>query len=379
MSRYVVTMPQLGESVSEGTISRWLINPGDRVAEFDAMVEINTDKVDAEVPAPVTGVLTEILAPEGAVVRVGADIAVMEVAGVADPDVPPATPATDLATQLKKMDSPNASKSEAVEGEDSPFAPSPPREGSAPSLSAPLASASPQPRLEGDEIVRLTPLRRRIAENMTLSKATIPHAWQMQEVDMSGVARSLAANRGSVRREHATSLSYLAFVVAAAAASLRQLPEVNSTFAEGHLVLHRAINIGIAVGLPEGVVVPVIKGADRLAIADLAIAIGDLTTRARARQLVTDDVSGGTFTVNNSGSLGTLLSYSVIAPGQSALVTMGSVVDRPIAVSGAVEVRPMMYLSLSLDHRVMDGLQAAAFLGACRQWLESVTPTTPPV
>jgi 2-oxoisovalerate dehydrogenase E2 component (dihydrolipoyl transacylase) len=381
MSRYLVTMPQLGESVTEGTISRWLINPGDRIVEFDAMVEINTDKVDAEVPAPVTGVLTEILAPEGAVVPVGADIAVMEVASVADPDVTAAAPAPDSATTSQQADSadaePGASSPQPVDIGRSPVASPLPLKSSAPSAGA--TSAIPQPGLDGDEIVRLTPMRRRIAENMALSKATIPHAWQVQEVDMSGVARSLAANRGSVRRQHGASLSYLHFVVAAAAASLRQLPEVNSTFAEDHLVVHRAINIGIAVGLPEGVVVPVIKGADRLAIADLAIAIGDLTTRARARQLVTEDVSGGTFTVNNSGSLGTLLSYSVIAPGQSALVTMGSVVDRPIAVSGTVEVRPMMYLSLSLDHRVMDGLKAAEFLGACRQWLEGVTPTNPPV
>jgi 2-oxoisovalerate dehydrogenase E2 component (dihydrolipoyl transacylase) len=180
-----------------------------------------------------------------------------------------------------------------------------------------------------------------------------------------------------VRREHGASLSFLAYVVAAAASSLRKFPEVNSTFAEDRVILHGAINIGIAVGLPDGVVVPVVKNADRLSILELAIAVSDLTTRARAKQLVPDDVAGGTFTVNNSGSLGTLLSYSVIAPGQSALVTMGSVVDRPIALNGQLEVRPMMYLSLSLDHRVMDGLQAAAFLGGCRTWLESVTPSSP--
>jgi 2-oxoisovalerate dehydrogenase E2 component (dihydrolipoyl transacylase) len=214
---------------------------------------------------------------------------------------------------------------------------------------------------------------------MALSKATIPHAWQMQEVDMSAVSGSLKVNRGTVRRQYGVSLSFLTYMVAAAAASLRKFPEVNSTFAEDGIIVHRAINIGVAMGLPEGVIVPVIKNADRLSIPELAVALGDLTARARARQLVTADPSGGTFTVNNSGSLGTLLSYSVIAPGQSAVVTMGSVVDRPVAVNGKAEVRPMMYLSLSLDHRVMDGLQASSFLGACRQWLESVTPTEPSV
>jgi 2-oxoisovalerate dehydrogenase E2 component (dihydrolipoyl transacylase) len=386
MSRYLVTMPQLGESVTEGTISRWLVNPGDRVAEFDAMVEINTDKVDAEVPAPVTGVLTEILAPEGSVVPVGADIAVLEVNGAAGGDIdltttevvaiPSPEPSTTrqqaAVAQLEAADDSSVPVVLARE----PEVPTPARRRAA---SRTATSVAPLLSLEGDEIKPLTPTRRRIAERMALSKATIPHAWQMQEVDMSAVGGSLKVNRGAVRRQYGVSLSFLTYMVAAAAASLRKFPEVNSTFSEDGIIVHRAINIGVAMGLPEGVIVPVIKNADRLSIPELAVALGDLTVRARARQLVTADLSGGTFTVNNSGSLGTLLSYSVIAPGQSAVITMGSVVDRPVAVNGKAEVRPMMYLSLSLDHRVMDGLQASSFLGACRQWLESVTPTEPAV
>lgn len=386
MSRYLVTMPQLGESVTEGTISRWLVNPGDRVAEFDAMVEINTDKVEAEVPAPVTGVLTEILAPEGAVVPVGADIAVLEVNGAAGGDIDAATtevaaiPAAEPSTTRQQT---AVAQSDAADDSSVPDAvaqqPEVPTPAGRRLASRTAAVVAPQTSLEGDEIIPLTPTRRRIAERMALSKATIPHAWQMQEVDMSAVGGSLKANRGTVRRQYGVSLSFLTYMVAAAAASLRKFPEVNSTFAEDGIVVHRAINIGVAMGMPEGVIVPVVKNADRLSIPELAVALGDLTARARARQLVTADLSGGTFTVNNSGSLGTLLSYSVIAPGQSAVVTMGSVVDRPVAVNGKAEVRPMMYLSLSLDHRVMDGLQASSFLGACRQWLESVTPTEPAV
>ncbi|MFZ0129949.1 MAG: dihydrolipoamide acetyltransferase family protein [Candidatus Dormiibacterota bacterium] len=383
MSRYLVTMPQLGESVTEGTISRWLVNPGDRVAEFDAMVEINTDKVDAEVPAPVTGVLTEILAAEGAVVPVGADIAVLEVNGAAGGDIDvatievAATPAAPPARQQAVAQSDAADDSSVADVvTQQPDVPTPPRRRAA---SGPATVVAPPQSLEGDEVIPLTPTRRRIAERMALSKATIPHAWQMQEVDMSAVGGGLKVNRGTVRRQYGVSLSYLTYMVAAAAASLRKFPEVNSTFSEDGIIVHRAINIGVAMGLPEGVIVPVIKNADRLSIPELAVALGDLTARARARQLVTADLSGGTFTVNNSGSLGTLLSYSVIAPGQSAVITMGSVVDRPVAVNGKAEVRPMMYLSLSLDHRVMDGLQASSFLGACRQWLESVTPTEPAV
>ena len=380
MSRYLVTMPQLGESVTEGTISRWLVTPGDRIAEFDALVEINTDKVDAEVPAPVTGVLQEILAPEGAVVPVGADIAVMEVDGAGGPRAASLPPDEAHATQPEATTTPEL---QVADTQSAPAAVAPqPATLSverAPATPPIARTFAPPPALEGDEVVLLTPTRRRIAERMALSKATIPHAWQTQEVDMSAAAGSVQANRGAVRRRHGVSLSYLTYMVAAAAASLRKFPQVNSTFADDRIIIHRAINIGVAVGLPDGVVVPVVRNADRLSIAELAVALGDLTTRARAKQLVAADLSGGTFTVNNSGSLGTLLSYSVIAPGQSAVVTMGSVVDRPVAINGKAEVRPMMYLSLSLDHRVMDGLQASSFLGACRQWLESVTPTSPAV
>ena len=179
-----------------------------------------------------------------------------------------------------------------------------------------------------------------------------------------------------MRRQHDASLTYLPYVIAAVAASLRSHPTVNSTFAGDHVVVHHAINIGIAVGLPDGVIVPVISGADRLSITQLAVAVTDLTARAREKRLTADDLAGATLTVNNSGALGTLLSYSVITPGQAAIVTMGAVVDRPVAVDGQAVVKPMMYLCLSLDHRVMDGLEASAFLGGCRHLLESVSSAT---
>jgi 2-oxoisovalerate dehydrogenase E2 component (dihydrolipoyl transacylase) len=376
MSRYFVTMPQLGESVTEGTISRWLVSPGDTIAELDAMVEINTDKVDAEVPAPVTGVLTEILAPEGAVVSIGGNIAVIEVveAGhavapsgndpVATTSAPPSPPRETKVTQTPPV---RADATRMSSARELLVGATPPRA---------VAANAQVPALEGDQDVPLTPTRRRIAENTALSKATIPHAWQVQEVDMSGVATSIAANRGPIRRQHDASLTYLPYVVAAVAASLRSHPTVNSTFADDHIVVHREINIGIAVGLSDGVIVPVIRGADRMSITELAIAVTDLTTRAREKKLTTSDLAGATLTVNNSGALGTLLSYSVITPGQSAIVTMGAVIERPVAVDGQPVVRPMMYLCLSLDHRVMDGLEASAFLGGCRQSLEAVTTST---
>jgi 2-oxoisovalerate dehydrogenase E2 component (dihydrolipoyl transacylase) len=375
MSRYLVTMPQLGESVTEGTISRWLVMPGDSVSEFDAMVEINTDKVDAEVPAPVTGVVIEILAAEGMTVAVGDNIAVLEIETGDDgrtasekvPEVAPESePASPRAESLTKLEQAN---SEATSPGESPV---PPSHGPTP----PQLPAESSGTALVDEILPLTPVRRLIAERMTLSKTTIPHAWQTQEVDMSGVVASLARHRGAVRRNHGASLTYLSYVFRAVATSLREHSIVNSTFAGDHIVLHRAINIGIAVGIPRGVVVPVIRGADGLSIVDVAVAAADLTARAKDNALSAADLDGATFTLNNSGALGTLLSYSVIPPGQSAELTMGAVVDRPVSVDRKPTVRPMMYMCLSIDHRVMDGLEASGFLGSCRRWLEGVTADT---
>ena len=362
MTRYFITMPQLGESVTEGVIARWLVAPGDKLVEFDPMVEINTDKVDAEVPAPVTGVLAEILEPEGAVVPVGANIAIVEIDAVDDPNVGiVAAKGRHLPTTVTTSGSQQTAPQPS--GVTQPL--------------EPAVAGPPGPGLDEDEVVALTPTRRLIAERMVRAKSTIPHAWQTQEVDMSGAAASLVANRFDAQRQNGASLSYLVYVVAGVAASLRVHPVVNSTFEENHIVMHRAINIGIPVGLPDGVIVPVIRRADRLSIAELATAIADVVRRGRERQLSAAELTGATITVNNSGALGPVLSYSVITPGQSAVVTMGAVVVRPVAVDNNVALRPIMYLSLSLDHRVMDGLEAAAFLGDCRKWLEGVTLGTP--
>jgi 2-oxoisovalerate dehydrogenase E2 component (dihydrolipoyl transacylase) len=230
---------------------------------------------------------------------------------------------------------------------------------------------------EGDQVVQLTRVRRLIAENMVRSKATIPHAWQTQEADMSGVVANRNANKGAFQRQEGFSLTYLPFVMAATLSALREHPEVNSTFNESELIIHRDINLGVSVGLEDTLVVPVIRRADGLSIAGLARAVNDVANRARTKQLKADDLSGGTFTVNNSGTFGTLFSYSVINPGQAGILTMEAIVDRPVAVSGMIGIKPMMYLCFSFDHRVLDGLKAARFLTSCRKWLEAVTVETP--
>jgi 2-oxoisovalerate dehydrogenase E2 component (dihydrolipoyl transacylase) len=241
---------------------------------------------------------------------------------------------------------------------------------------APKPAAAPAPS-EGDEVVQLTRIRRLIAENMTRSKTTIPHAWQTQEVDMSGVVANRTANKAAFQKQEGFSLTYLPYVMAATVSALREHRQVNSTFNETELIVHRDINLGVSVGLEDTLVVPVVRRADGLSIAGLARAVNDLATRARNKQLKADDLSGGTFTVNNSGTFGTLFSYSVINPGQAGILTMEAIVERPVAVEGMIGIKPMMYLCFSFDHRVLDGLQAARFLTSCRKWLAAVTAESP--
>jgi 2-oxoisovalerate dehydrogenase E2 component (dihydrolipoyl transacylase) len=421
-----VVMPQLGESVHEGTISKWLVKPGDRVVEFEPMLEVDTDKVNAEVPAPVSGILREILAKEGDTVQAGAEIAVVEtgdgsaevlpargevaaqppeevlpargeVAAKPPEEVLPArgevaakppegpsseehrySPGVQMAASELKVDLSNVTGTglggRVTRKDVESYAAG---AKAAPTSSAQAPAAAPAKPSEGDEVVQLTRVRRLIAENMTRSKQTIPHAWQTQEVDMSGVVASRNANKGAFQKQEGFSLTYLPYVMAAAISSLREHREVNSTFNDSELIIHRDINLGISVGMEDTLLVPVVRHADGLSIAGLARAVNDLATRARNKQLKADELTGGTFTVNNSGTFGTLFSYSVINPGQAGILTMEAIVDRPVAVQGMIGVKPMMYLCFSFDHRVLDGLQAARFLTSCRKWLEAVTVESP--
>ena len=419
-----VVMPQLGESVHEGTISKWLVKPGDKVVEFEPMLEVDTDKVNAEVPAPVSGILREILAKEGETVQAGAEIAVVETgdgAVTATPEAPAPAPKTEAPAPAPKTEpakvlqegSPppagSAGDLPARPGGEEPHRYSPgvqmaasdlkvdlskvtgtglggrvtkkdvqdyAAKASAATAAAPAPAAPARPG-DGDQVVQLTRVRRLIAENMTRSKQTIPHAWQTQEVDMSGVVANRNANKGLFQKQEGFSLTYLPYVMAGTISALREHPEVNSTFNETELIVHRDINLGVSVGLEDTLLVPVVRRADGLSIAGLARALNDVATRARNKQLKADDLTGGTFTVNNSGTFGTLFSYSVINPGQAGILTMEAIVDRPMAVQGMIGIKPMMYLCFSFDHRVLDGLQAARFLTSCRKWLEAVTVETP--
>lgn len=408
--RVTVTMPRLGESVAGGVLIKWLVRPGAKVKAFDTIAEVETDKVSAEIPTPVTGIVRELLASEGDAVKVGAAIAVIEglptaQIAVVSPAPAPAsasggqTPPTQAPTDRQRegraknrhAHSPavrelarahnvdltvvrgsgaggRVTRTDVMrvieQGETRPVF--------KPALAAPIAEPD-----DGDEIVQLTRIRRLIAENMVLSKTTIPHAWQSQEVDMSGVVANRNANKERFEREEGFSLTFLPYVVAAAAAALRSHPFANATFHADGIVLHKAINIGIAIGLEEGVVVPAVQRADALSIKGLARAINDFGARACVKKLSADELSRATFTVNNTGTFGTVVSYSVISPGQAGILTMGAIKDRVIAVEDRIAIRPMMFLSFSLDHRILDGLGAARFLSTCRHWLESVRADSP--
>jgi 2-oxoisovalerate dehydrogenase E2 component (dihydrolipoyl transacylase) len=424
-------MPQLGESVHEGTISKWLVKPGDKVVEFEPMLEVDTDKVSAEVPAPVTGVLKEIIAKEGETVQAGAEIAVVELDGEAESTSPPAGRSVAAEPRPGGDEEPPKARAEAPKPEAaSAPAPTPtpsPKgretdsgehryspavsmlaeekgvdlsrvkgtglggrvtkrdvrqflEGGAGGTSAAPTPAPAAPKAapsEGDEVVPLTRVRKLIAENMTRSKTTIPHAWQTQEVDMSGVVAHRNASKGAFQQREGFSLTFLPYVIAAAVAALREHPQVNATFNDTELLVHRDINIGVSVGLEDTLVVPVIRRADGLSLAGLARAVNDLAQKARTKKLSADDLTGATFTVNNSGTFGTLFSYSVINPGQAGILTMEAIVERPVAINGLIGIKPMMYACFSFDHRVLDGLAAARFLVSVRKWLQEVSPETP--
>ncbi|HEY8759574.1 MAG TPA: dihydrolipoamide acetyltransferase family protein, partial [Candidatus Dormibacteraeota bacterium] len=241
---------------------------------------------------------------------------------------------------------------------------------------APSAPAAGPAEMAGDERVPLSRIKRLVGENMVKSKTTIPHAWQTQEVDMSGIVANRNANKAKFAKDEGFNLTFLPYVVMAATVALREHRDVNATFAGDAILIHRDINVGISVGMEDALVVPVIRRTDSLSIAGIARAVNDLATRARDGKLKGDDLQGGTFTVNNSGTFGTLFSYSVIAPGQAGILTMEAIVERPVAVDGMIGIKPMMYACFSFDHRVLDGLQAARFLVSCRKWMESVTAET---
>jgi 2-oxoisovalerate dehydrogenase E2 component (dihydrolipoyl transacylase) len=404
-----VKMPQLGESITEGTISKWLKKPGDKVKKYEGLVEIITDKVNAEVPAPLTGVLKEIKVQEGATVTVGTEIAVIEesVAATAAPSQPfqeegelqaafntPAAadpaPALEQSSEGRTRLSPavralieehriSDAELSRIEGsgiggriskkdvEDYVAK----RAQSAAANDEQREKISPAVAPTPGTTIPLSPMRRAIANNMLKSKQTIPHAWTVAEVDMTNVVRFRQKVKDSFKQREGIDLTFVPIIVKAVVEGLKAVPVLNASWSDQGVVLHKDINVGVAVSVDDGLIVPVIHQADRMSIAGLAKATDDLAKRARAGKLGIPDVQGATFTVNNPGTFGTILSYSIIAPPQAGILAMDAIVKRPVVVEGdAIAVRSMMNLCLSFDHRVLDGVSAARFLQGVRRWLE---------
>ena len=414
-----IKMPQLGESVTEGTVDKWLKHEGDFVKRDEPLVEVVTDKVNAEIPSPFEGKLVKIAATEGEVVRVGAVIAQIEVEGAGTTTAPAAkekpaaaaeapTTASAPAAAPAPVAAPPSAPTAAASGEDHPRLSPAVRKlaaehgidatslrgsgmggrvtrddvlAAAGTASAP-AAAQPGPQapasVDGarEELMKLSVMRKSIAEHMVRSLATSPHAWTLQEVDVTNLVRYREAEKEGFRARHGVALTYLPFVVQILVRGLKQFPWLNSTWTDEGVVLKRYINLGIAVSIPDGLIVPVLKDADQLGFTDLVARLSDLIERARNKQLKPEDVQSGTFTLNNTGATGSIASQPIINQPQAAILTTESIVKRPVVIGDGIAVRDMMNMCLSFDHRIIDGMMAGQFLSFMKQGLEGWTASS---
>jgi len=485
---FELKMPKLGESVTEGTIGKWLKQPGEKVNKYDLLVEVQTDKVNTEIPSPVAGTLKEVKVDEGQTVPIGTLLATFDTDGdsaaaspaaasqpqgappaaaarQAPPASPPqpndtpaaapastaqppsqsrpawsATPASPVPSRSSSSSQPSASASASstataerpdlsdvratpavrklaaengidisqIEGtglggrvskkdvEDylASAQAAPAAQESQPAQQPPAArpaaasqvvsggpgsiAARPPTSLAGDTLVPLSQMRRAIANNMVQAWSA-PHAHAVMEIDMTALMKYRDKVRGDFQEREGFDLSPAAFICKAAVEALRTVPLVNSSFTDQGVIAHKEINLGYAVALgDEGLVVPVIRDADGKSLAGLMRSIRDVVDRAKARRLTFDDFYGGTFTVNNTGPLGTIISSPIVPPGQAAIISSETIVKRLIVTDDdAIAIRQRMNLVIGFDHRVIDGATAARFLQTMRDWLQTVGPTVP--
>lgn len=450
-----VLMPQLGESVVEGTVGKWFKQIGDKIEQYEPIMEVVTDKVTTEIPSPAAGTLMQILVPEGATVKAGTVVAVIGAAGEQPGPTPvgqqapsapvpgpaPHAPATapaatpkpaapsapahaavdgggaapgngqgakrltpvvarmigehnisdaelatingsgeggritkkDIEAYVARRTEQPASAAPAVElppweqpGTGELFRPTEEIFGKPQPTPPPAASALPGP---AEEIVPLTPMRKAIADHMVRSKTVAPHVTSVHEADMSRVMAYQKAHEAEFARQ-GVKLTYTAFFVQAVVAALQAYPVVNASFTDQGILMRRNINIGVAVALPDGLIVPVIKNANEKSLLGIARAVNDLATRAREKRLNPDDVQGGTFTITNYGVFGSLFGTPVINQPQSAIMGTGTIQKRVIVIDDAIAVRPMIYLSITIDHRLLDGATGDQFMQKVKRFLE---------
>ena len=400
----MITVPTLGESVTEATVAKWFKAVGDRVSVDDPLVELETDKVTVEVNAKAAGVLAEIRAAAGADVAVGAILGVIDAAGeaaAAKPAAKAATAAPSSKPQARPAAKPAAEvaapapavrRMVAEHGLDAARIPATGKGGrmtkgdviefverGAPARAAPAPEAAPAPPTlryppeaakPREERVRMTRLRRRIAERLKEAQNTAAMLTTFNEVDMGKVIEARESFRDSFEKKHGVRLGFMSFFVKASILALKEIPAVNAEIDGDDIVYKNHYDIGVAVGTPQGLVVPVLRDADRMGFAEIEKAIGELAKRAREGKLTVEELSGGTFTITNGGIYGSLLSTPILNPPQSGILGMHKIEPRPVAVGEKVEVRPMMYLALSYDHRIVDGREAVTFLVRVKECLE---------
>ena len=438
-----VVMPQMGESIVEGTLTKWLKKLGEQVERDEPLFEISTDKVDTEIPSPAAGVLKEVLVEEGKTVAIstvvgrieegagnGASAPAPAAAKQAPAAAPPAPKAPEPAPQpvaqaapepqptaqsdadlqtgalsplvrkmareygidlrqvkgtggggrITKQDleaymSAQGARTMAQAGAPAPPAPAAPAPASAAAPSRPAAPvpATPMPRAEAPRarVEAMSVMRAKIAEHMIMSKRTSAHVTTVHKTDMTRIAKMRERHKGEFQQRYGYSLTYLPFVLAAAVEAIRAYPIVNASIEGNNIIYHNEINVGIAVALENGLIVPVIRNADEKNVTGLQRAIVDLSTRARSRQLKPDEVQGGTFSITNFGSFGSVFATPVINQPQVAILGVGAVEKTPVVVDDAIAIRSVAYLALTFDHRLIDGAVADQFTGKVKSILEN--------
>jgi 2-oxoglutarate dehydrogenase E2 component (dihydrolipoamide succinyltransferase) len=386
-----VMVPTLGESVSEATVSTWFKKPGDMVAQDEMLCELETDKVSVEVPSPAAGVLVEIIAAEGSTVAANARLAVISTdAKAAAPQPAPAAaaPAAPVAAPAKDVeDAPAAKKAMAEAGISRDAVTGTGRDGrvmkddvaravaaaAAPALAS--VPAAPRALVPADdaareERVKMTRLRQTIARRLKDAQNTAAMLTTYNEADMSAIMALRNEYKDLFEKKHGVKLGFMSFFVKACCHALAEVPEVNAEIDGTDVVYKKYIHMGVAVGTPSGLVVPVVRDADRMSFADIEKKIAELGLRARDGKLSMAEMQGGSFTISNGGVYGSLMSSPILNPPQSGILGMHKIQDRPVVVAGQIVIRPMMYLALSYDHRVVDGKGAVTFLVRVKEALE---------
>ncbi|AOW23514.1 dihydrolipoamide succinyltransferase [Sphingomonas melonis TY] len=401
-----VTVPVLGESITEATVGEWLKQPGDPVKADEPIASLETDKVSVEVPSPVAGVMGQHAVQVGDTVQVGAMLATIEAGGGAAaapaaapaPAVTPAAPAPAAAAPAAapeaSSDSPAAlspsvrravleygldpasitgtGKDGRITKEDvaAAAAAKPAATAQAPAAAAPAAAAAGGRK---EERVKMTRLRQTIAKRLKEAQNTAAMLTTFNDVDMTAVIEARAKYKDLFEKKHGVRLGFMGFFVKAATMALKDIPSVNASIEGDEIVYHDYADISVAVSAPNGLVVPVIRDAQDLSVAGIEKTIGDFGRRAKDGTLKMDEMKGGTFTISNGGVFGSLMSTPIINPPQSAVLGLHRIEDRPVVVNGQVVVRPMMYLALSYDHRLIDGREAVTFLVALKNAIEDPT------